>query len=90
MAHKPGPAERAAEILDLPVESVAGVPKLTITGCRYAVVEHHRGISMYSRERIEIEGGRIRLRINGEELELTAMDKSVLIIRGQIFSTEFE
>lgn len=90
MAHKPGPAERAAEILDLPVESVVGVPKLTITGCRYAVVEHHRGISLYSREQIEIEGGRIRLRIRGEDLELTAMDKSVLIIRGQIFFAEFE
>ena len=90
MAYKPGPAERAAEIFALPAESVAGVPKLTVAGCRYAVVEHHRGISLYSRERIVVEGGRLRLRINGEELELTAMDKSVLIIRGQIYSTEFE
>ena len=90
MAYKPGPAERAAEILELPTESVAGVPKLTVTGCRYAVVEHHRGISLYSRERIVVEGGRLCLRINGEELEMTAMDKSVLIIRGQIYSAEFE
>ena len=90
MATKPSPAERAAEIFDLPAESVAGVPKLTITGCRYAVVENHRGITTYSRELIEVDGGRVHLRIRGEALELTAMDRSVLIIRGQIYAAEFE
>ena len=90
MAQKPSPAERAAEILDLPAESMTGVPKLTVTGCRHAVIENHRGILAYSRELIEVDGGRERLRIQGEGLELTAMDKRVLIICGQIFGIEFE
>ena len=90
MPQKPSLAERAAEWTDLPAEAFAGIPKLTVTGCRYAVVEGHRGISLYSRERIEVEGGRMRLRILGEDLELTAMDRETLVLRGQIFSAEFE
>lgn len=90
MAKKPSPAERASEILELPQESMSGVPKLTVTGCRYAVIEHHRGLSLYTRERIEVEGVGMRLCISGTDLELAAMDREVLILRGQIVSAEFE
>ncbi len=89
MAKKPGAAERAAELLDLPPESVAGVPRLTVVGCRSAVVEQHRGLLLYSPEQIEIEGGRVRLRVRGEGLQLHAMDRDVLLIRGEIVSVEF-
>ena len=89
MEKKPSAAERAAELLDLPLESLAGVPRLTLVGCRSAVVEHHRGLLLYERERIEIDGGRVRLRICGAELELRAMDRDVLLIRGDIVSIEY-
>ena len=89
MARKPGAAERAAELLDLPVESLAGVPRLTLIGCRSAVVEQHRGLLLYTREQIDVDGGRVRLRLRGSELELRAMDPSVLIIRGEIVSAEY-
>ena len=39
-----------AERLDLPAESVAGVPKLTVTGRRRALVENHCGLLEYSHE----------------------------------------
>ncbi|MBR4057344.1 MAG: YabP/YqfC family sporulation protein [Oscillospiraceae bacterium] len=90
MARKLSPAERASEIFELPAESFAGVPKLTVTGRRYAIVEHHRGLSLYTKERIEVEGGRVRLCISGTDLSLTAMDREVLILRGEILSAEFE
>ena len=70
MARKPGAAERAAELLDLPVDSLAGVPRLTLVGSRSAVVEQHRGLLLYGPEQIEIEGGRVRLRIRGDGLRL--------------------
>ena len=89
MARKPGAAEQAAQLLDLPPESVAGVPRLTVVGCRSAVVEQHRGLRLYTRELIEIEGGRVRLRVCGEDLQLRAMDRDVLLIGGNIVSVEF-
>ena len=39
-----------AERLDYPAESVTGVPKLTVTGRRRALVENHCGLLAYSRE----------------------------------------
>ena len=46
-----------AERLDYPAESVTGVPKLTVTGRRRALVENHCGLLAYSRECIIIDGG---------------------------------
>ena len=45
-----------AERLDLPAESVAGVPKLTVTGRRRALVENHCGLLEYSHECIGQHG----------------------------------
>ena len=90
MAQKPSLWDRAAEVTDLPPEALTNVPKLTVTGCRYAVVEYHRGLASYSEDCIEIEGGTMCLRLRGEGLELVAMNRELLILRGQIFSAEFE
>lgn len=54
-----------AERLDYPAESVAGVPKLTVTGRRRALVENHCGLLAYSRECIIIDGGRTRVCLRG-------------------------
>ena len=54
-----------AERLDLPAESVAGVPKLTVTGRRRALVENHCGLLEYSHECIVVDGGRVRVCIRG-------------------------
>lgn len=90
MKKRRGPGERAAEILDLPIETLPGFPKLTVTGCRQVMIENHKGIFEYERDRIEINGGRVRVRILGDGLDLIAMNKSELLISGQIFSVEFE
>ena len=82
--------EEIAGRLDLPAETVAGVPKLTVTGRRRALIENHRGLLQYSRDRIEVDGGRVRLRIRGANLQLVAMDRSDLLISGVILSAEFE
>ena len=66
-----------AERLDYPAESVAGVPKLTVTGRRRALVENHHGLLAYSRECIIIDGGR------------AAMDSAAVLISGTIVCAEF-
>ncbi len=86
---KQGAALEIAERFDLPPEVLPGVPRLTLTGTRRALVENHRGLLEYGRERVEINGGRVRLRLNGEDLELRAMDTGSILITGEIFSVEF-
>lgn len=77
-----------AERFDLPADAVAGMPKLTITGKARVVIENHKGLLEYGAERIEIGGGRLRIRIGGTGLELRAMNKDELVITGQILSVE--
>lgn len=81
--------EETAEKFQLPAEAVAGVPKITITGKARVLIENHKGLLEYGEERIEISGGRVRIRINGTDLELRTMDKNDLVITGQILSAEF-
>ena len=90
MAKMAGIAARFAEMLSMPADLLAGVPKVTVTGRRRALVENHRGLLRYEREVIEIKGGRMVLRVRGEGLTLVSMRGSELLIEGDIFSTEFE
>jgi len=85
-----GLALEAAERFDLPPETFAGAPRLTLSGSRRALVENHRGLLEYGRERIEIGGGRMRLRLLGDGLELAAMDADSIVITGNITAVELE
>ncbi len=86
---KRGAALEIAERFDLPPEVLPGVPRLTLAGTRRALIENHRGLLEYGRECVEVNGGRVRLRLLGEDLELRAMDAGSILITGEIFSVEF-
>lgn len=73
----------------LPAQA-AGLLRLTLEGGRRALVEEHLGIIEYTPERIEIRGRGSALRINGEELEVRAMDREALLITGRIVSVEID
>ena len=79
-----------AERFDLPAEALAGLPKLTLTGTRRALVENHKGLLEYSAECITINGGKVRLRLLGTELELRAMDAGDIVVTGNIYTVELE
>ena len=46
--------DRLAEGIDLPGEALPGQPVLEVAGDRRVLIEHHRGVTEYSRERIGI------------------------------------
>ena len=80
--------EEIAERFDLPPETLAQVPRVTLSGNRRVVVENHRGLLEYGEDTVEVAGGRIRVRIHGTELQLRAMDRNDLVITGRILSVE--
>lgn len=85
-----GILEHAADAFDIPGEVLAGTPRVTVTGCRRVVIENHKGILEYGENRIVINGGRVIVKLRGEELELRAMNTEELLITGTIFSIDFD
>ena len=88
-ARRPALREEIADRLNLPA-GAAGVVRVTLMGARRALIEDHRGIASYSRERVEINAGAHRVCIDGEGLELEAMDREALLVTGRILSVELE
>ena len=76
----PGLADR----LELPEEALSGAAKLTVTAGHRALIENHRGILEYGRERITVNFGAERLSLCGQELRIVAMNRRELLIRGEL------
>jgi sporulation protein YqfC len=80
---------KAAEMLDLPGEVVAGVARIEITGGREIIIENHGGILEYGPNEIDVNSDGVILRIQGDGLEIRAMTATELSIRGMVLSVEF-
>ena len=81
--------ERAAEMLDLPADAVAGVSSVEIIGNREMLVENHRGIVEYTDTEIKINTDKAILRIMGSGLAVTSMNASQLKLTGVIDTVQF-
>ena len=80
--------EETAHRFDLPADGLAGLPRITLTGRKRICVENHRGLLVYTAERVEIHGGRLRVCILGTDLYLRVMKKDAVVITGEICSVE--
>ncbi len=76
--------EKTAEVLDLPADVLAGVPRLELVGDGELRLENHKGILAYGKEEIHVSGGAFLIKIAGEGLELRAMTGLELLITGHI------
>lgn len=83
-----GILERTAEVFDLPADVVAGLPRVELTGSRELRMENHKGILAYGDREIHISGGKLIVKVRGENLELKAMNASELLITGTILGVE--
>ena len=70
--------------LDLPGESIPGQVLVEILGDSRVLIEHHRGVREYSRERIGVNVKYGILQVQGCGLELSRMTREQLIISGRI------
>jgi sporulation protein YqfC len=72
--------------LDLPGETLPGQVIVEIAGENRVLIEQHRGIREYTRERISVCVRYGMLEICGQGLELRSMSREQLIVCGQIDS----
>ena len=85
-----GILERTAELCDLPADVVAGLPRIELTGDSQLRMENHKGILSYGTDEIRVSGGKLIIRVVGEELELKAMNATELLICGRLRAVELE
>ena len=79
-----------ADKLDMPEDILYNAPKLSLTDGRRTLIENHRGVLEYGKERVVVNLGRGRIIISGSELRLKAMNRTELLVRGRIRSVEWE
>jgi sporulation protein YqfC len=83
-----GLLEKTVRVFDLPVDALAGLPRLELVGDGELRMENHRGILSYGTDEIHISGGAFGVRVSGEELELRTMNSLELLITGRIRAVE--
>ena len=76
--------ERLADGMDLPGEPIPGQPLAELAGDRRLLIEHHRGVTQYSREQICVKVSYGHIQVCGCCLELSRMTAEQLVISGQI------
>ena len=86
---KEGLLERTVQALDIPGEA-AGLARVELTGRHEVRMTNHRGILAYGQEEILVSGGRLIVKIKGEDLVLRAMTAEELLITGTVLSVELE
>lgn len=88
MSSKNEKAELLSERLDLPSDISVGSAKLCVYGKSKVLIENHKGILHYGENEIELNARGMTIRILGDELSISAMDKNDMLITGRILSLE--
>lgn len=86
MKQRKGILDRIADKTDLQEEPFPGQPVVELYGQRRILIEHHRGVTEYGKERICIRMGYGQLCISGSCLEVAKMTAEHLVIVGKIAS----
>lgn len=81
--------EKAADILNVPSEAVAGTPRVTVTGTQRVHIENHRGLLGYTADEVLVNAVGKMIKISGSGLELDAMSDMELVVTGSVRSVEF-
>ena len=76
--------QRLAEGMDLAGETLPGTTIAELAGDRQVLIEGHRGVTEYCRDRVTVKVGYGWLSICGCGLELRQMSKQQLVISGRI------
>ena len=74
--------------LQLPVDVLAGVPKMELLGFREFSVEPHNGLVEYERQKISIDSTLGRIVVFGQNLTIKLMNRQRITIKGFLTSVE--
>lgn len=88
MSGKKEKTELLSEKIDVLSEVGVGSAKLSVYGRSKVLIENHKGIAHYGENEIELNAKGMTVRILGDGLSISAMDKDDMLITGRILSLE--
>ncbi len=78
--------ERLSQMLDVPLDVVADVPRFTLNDNRELSIENYKSIEGYEKTEILLRCKQYQIRIQGENLEIIAITDEEIVIHGIISS----
>lgn len=82
-------SDRFTELLNIPKEIVADIPKLVLSGNKEVFIENYKGLIVYTDTNIKINSKDTLIHIVGESLNIKVITSEELIISGNIISINF-
>jgi len=82
-------AGKLSGILDVSLDMVADVPRITINDNREMTVENYKSIEGYEPEEIRLRSKHDRIIISGRELQIVAITDEEILVRGIICGVAF-
>ena len=75
-----------ADRFELPVDVLAGIPKIEMIGFHEIRIETHKGLLEYEKEQIGIETIIGKIVISGKDLTIVLMNRYRIAVKGSISS----
>jgi sporulation protein YqfC len=79
----------AAEMLDVPKDSVLDVPRITLIGGLQLYVENYRGIVEFRDDLLRLALSEGQLHVNGKELVIKQIFPTEVVIEGSISGIKY-
>ncbi len=87
---KDGIRLRAAELLDMPADMLAGLLHIEMTGTKEVFIENHKGIIELTENEVTINAGKKVVHVLGQRLSVLSMNSDELRLGGEIERVSFE
>lgn len=81
---------RLASTLELPEDVILDLPRVTVLGGLQVTVENHKGIVLYSPERVVVGMTKGRIHISGRELVIGVIHEEEITVSGIVEGVTFE
>lgn len=82
-------APQLSKLLDIPLDMVADVPRMTLNDNRELTVENYKSIESYEPEEIRLRNKSYLITIRGKDLRIIAITDEEILISGLIGSLSF-
>ncbi len=83
-AERKSGAQKLSHFLDVPLDMVADVPRITLNDNRELTVENYKSIEGYEPHEIRLRSKSYRIIITGQNLQIVAITDEEILVQGVI------
>ncbi len=83
--NKKSRSQRLSTLLEIPLDMVADVPRITLNDNRELSVENYKSIEGYEPSEIILRSKNYRIVITGKSLQIIAITDDEILIQGTVF-----